>query len=91
MKDSSTLSSLTIFDLYKFQGSGELFTSEKSGSDETGDGTEQKPFKTIARALRHAGQEPFPTIQVDGKSEDKVQCFVKNPINQIDSMANSFS
>jgi len=27
--------------------SGELYTSDVDGSDECGDGTEQKPFKTI--------------------------------------------
>ncbi len=27
--------------------SGELYTSEKTGSDEKGDGSEVKPFKTI--------------------------------------------
>jgi len=26
---------------------GELYTSDRDGSDENGDGTEQKPFKTI--------------------------------------------
>ena len=25
----------------------EIYTSEKSGSDETGDGTQDKPFKTV--------------------------------------------
>jgi len=31
-----------------------LYVSEKSGSDETGDGTEGKPFATILQALRKA-------------------------------------
>jgi len=26
---------------------GELYTSDRDGSDECGDGTEQKPFKTV--------------------------------------------
>lgn len=47
----------------------ELYTSEKRGSDETGDGTAEKPFKTILQAMRHAGKEPFPTIYADSKDE----------------------
>lgn len=53
-------------------GTGELYTSEKNGSDENGEGTQEKPFKTVLQALRHAGKEPFPSIFVDGKSDDKV-------------------
>ncbi|XP_033749836.1 asparagine--tRNA ligase, cytoplasmic-like [Pecten maximus] len=51
---------------------GELYTSEKRGSDENGDGTEQNPFKTVIQAMRHAGKEPFPNILVDAKEEGKV-------------------
>ncbi|CAH2051822.1 unnamed protein product, partial [Iphiclides podalirius] len=47
----------------------ELYTSEKKGNDDTGDGTKENPFKTILQAMRHAGKEPFPTIYVDGKEE----------------------
>lgn len=47
----------------------ELYTSEARGSDETGNGTAEKPFKTILQAMRHAGKEPFPTIYVDAKGE----------------------
>ncbi|CAG9104422.1 unnamed protein product [Plutella xylostella] len=50
----------------------EIYTSDKRGSDETGDGSEDKPFKTILQAMRHAGKEPFPTIYVDAKEERKV-------------------
>ncbi|KAG7303517.1 hypothetical protein JYU34_012043 [Plutella xylostella] len=50
----------------------EIYTSDKRGSDETGDGSEDKPFKTILQAMRHAGKEPFPTIYVDAKEEGKV-------------------
>ncbi|XP_060083861.1 asparagine--tRNA ligase, cytoplasmic-like [Ylistrum balloti] len=50
---------------------GELYTSEKRGSDESGDGTEQNPFKSVIQAMRHAGKEPFPTILVDAKEEGK--------------------
>lgn len=49
----------------------ELFTSEKSGHDEKGDGSEINPFKTVLQAMRYAGKEPFPTIYVDGKTADK--------------------
>ncbi|XP_066592579.1 asparagine--tRNA ligase, cytoplasmic [Prorops nasuta] len=50
----------------------EIFTSEKRGSDENGDGTEGKPFKTILQAMRHAGKEPFPVIYQDSQNEDKI-------------------
>ncbi|XP_037959677.1 asparagine--tRNA ligase, cytoplasmic-like [Teleopsis dalmanni] len=53
----------------------ELFTSEKHGSDDTGDGTEHNPFKTILQAMRHAGKEPFPTIYVDSKDPNAAQRF----------------
>ena len=53
----------------------ELYTSEKTGSDETGRGTAEAPFKTVLRALHHAGKEPFPTILVDGKEDGKVRLF----------------
>lgn len=47
----------------------ELYTSEKKGNDETGDGTKEKPFKSILQAMRKAGKEPFPVIYVDGKND----------------------
>lgn len=50
----------------------EIYTSEKNGCDESGDGSENKPYKTILQAMRHAGKEPFPTIYVDSKEEAKV-------------------
>lgn len=46
-----------------------IYTSDKSGDDEKGNGTEATPFKTILQAMRHAGKEPFPTIYVDAKDE----------------------
>lgn len=58
-----------------FTGAGEIYTSEKNGSDETGDGSQEKPFKSILQAMRCAGTEPFPQIYVDGKADDKVNCL----------------
>lgn len=57
---------------FKWTILGGIYTSEKRGSDESGDGTEGKPFKTILQAMRHAGKEPFPTIYVDAKEEGKI-------------------
>lgn len=57
-------------------GAGEIYTSEKNGSDEAGNGSQDKPFKTILQAMRHAGKEPFPQIFADGKSDDKVIYFL---------------
>ncbi|CAO1439042.1 unnamed protein product [Diamesa serratosioi] len=54
---------------------GELYTSEKTGNDETGDGTEKMPFKTVFQAMRSAGKEPFPQIYVDSKDEKAVSPF----------------
>ncbi|KAH8255381.1 hypothetical protein KR038_001804, partial [Drosophila bunnanda] len=54
---------------------GSIFTSEKTGSDEAGDGSESKPFKTIMQAMRSAGKEPFPTIYVDSKDPNAVEPF----------------
>ncbi|XP_052100496.1 asparagine--tRNA ligase, cytoplasmic-like [Mytilus californianus] len=42
-----------------------IYTSENLGNDESGDGTESKPFKTVIQAMRHTGVEPFPTIMAD--------------------------
>ncbi|ETN64390.1 aspartyl-tRNA synthetase [Anopheles darlingi] len=53
----------------------ELYTSEKRGNDETGKGTADEPFKTILRAMKEAGKEPFPTIYVDSKDEKSESPF----------------
>ncbi|ELU13362.1 hypothetical protein CAPTEDRAFT_148401 [Capitella teleta] len=47
----------------------EVYASEKTGCDETGDGTKAKPFKTALQAMKQYGKEPFPTIYVDSKEE----------------------
>jgi asparaginyl-tRNA synthetase len=65
---------------------GEIYTSEKRGNDETGDGSEKKPFKTILQAMRHAGKEPFPTIYVDAKdekSESPYEVVAKSQLKKI--------
>jgi asparaginyl-tRNA synthetase len=56
----------------------EIFTSEKSGSDDAGDGTEGNPFKTVLQAMRHAGKEPFPVIYMDAKDDSKVMATQLN-------------
>uniref|UniRef100_H2ZJB6 Asparagine--tRNA ligase, cytoplasmic n=1 Tax=Ciona savignyi TaxID=51511 RepID=H2ZJB6_CIOSA len=49
-----------------------LYTSEKSGCDDSGDGSQGKPFKTILKAMMQHGAEPFPVLYVDGKAEGQV-------------------
>jgi asparaginyl-tRNA synthetase len=51
----------------RFAFSEELYASESRGNDETGDGSEASPFKTVLAALRKSGAEPFPKIFVDSK------------------------
>lgn len=50
---------------------GDIYTSEKHGNDELGDGSKSKPFKTILQAMRFAKVEPFPNIFADSKDEGK--------------------
>merc|ERR1739838_744090 len=50
---------------------GEVYTSDKNGSDESGDGTESKPYKTALFSMHKHGKEPFPTIMVDAKEDGK--------------------
>jgi hypothetical protein len=63
----------------------ELYTSDKNGSDESGDGSEGNPFRTILQAMRHAGKEPFPIIYVDAKEEGQVNeiCATSNILCQL--------
>lgn len=49
----------------------DIYTSDKNGNDETGDGTESNPFKTILRAMRHINKEPFPIIYQDSHESGK--------------------
>lgn len=63
---------------------GEIYTSEATGNDETGDGSQEKPFKTILRAMKHAEQEPFPPIYVDSKKEnEKYEVASKSQLKKI--------
>ncbi|CAK9804319.1 Asparagine--tRNA ligase, cytoplasmic [Anthophora plagiata] len=48
-----------------------IYTSQKNGNDETGDGTKSNPFKTILQAMRYANKEPFPPIYQDSNEEEK--------------------
>jgi asparaginyl-tRNA synthetase len=58
--------------LEKVDLTGAIYTSEKTGSDETGNGTESAPFKTVIKAMRHHGDlENLPPILVDSKDETK--------------------
>ena len=78
---------LILFKSVPFFLAGEIYTSEKNGSDENGNGTESKPFKTILQAMRHAGKEPFPVIYVDGKEEGMVSNA--NLLIGLDTLASS--
>lgn len=61
-----------------------VYTSEKNGNDESGDGSEEKPFKTALQALRHGKNEPCPVIMVDGKDENsKYDVISKSQMKKI--------
>lgn len=63
-----------------------MYTSDKNGSDETGDGSADRPFKTILQAMKCAGKEPFPTIYVDSKEPekgDKYEVAAKSQLKKI--------
>ena len=46
-----------------------VYTSDSRGSDEAGEGTYEEPFKTVMKAMKHVGKEPFPPIYVDAKPD----------------------
>jgi len=54
-----------------------IYTSEKWGNDESGTGSKDKPFKTVLRAMKHAGKEPFPPIFCDSKEKDNVSVILR--------------
>lgn len=49
----------------------EIYINESTGSDETGDGSETKPLKTLLEAMRRAAEEPFPPFYCESKEGDK--------------------
>ncbi|CDW51875.1 Asparaginyl-tRNA synthetase, cytoplasmic [Trichuris trichiura] len=51
--------------------SNEIYISESTGSDDTGDGTSKKPFKTLLHAMKFVGVEPFPTFLADVPGEEE--------------------
>ncbi|XP_075908795.1 asparagine--tRNA ligase, cytoplasmic [Petromyzon marinus] len=48
---------------------GALYTSERDGSDESGDGSQEKPFKSVLQALKSVGTVPLPSLYVDAKAQ----------------------
>lgn len=49
----------------------EMYISDKEGDDTTGDGTKDKPFKTVLKAMLTVGKEPFPVFYVDSQKENE--------------------
>jgi asparaginyl-tRNA synthetase len=63
-----------------------IYTSEKHGSDETGNGTTEKPYKTTALALKKSGKiDTFSAIFVDAKDEatGKYELISKTQLKKI--------
>lgn len=60
-----------------------IYTSEQNGNDETGDGTESKPFKSVLQAMRKAESEPFPIIYVDGKERVQYEEASKSQLKKV--------
>ncbi|XP_073537055.1 asparagine--tRNA ligase, cytoplasmic [Phyllobates terribilis] len=50
---------------------GEMYISDTEGDDSTGDGTKEKPFKTVLKAMLTVGKEPFPVFYVDSQKENE--------------------
>lgn len=61
-----------------------IYTSEKNGNDETGDGSESNPFKTVLKAMHSVGKEPFPQIYHDSsKDNEKYELVSKSQLKKI--------
>ena len=52
-----------------------VYTSEKTGSDETGTGTKEKPYKTALKGLKTLDLEKPFACYVDAKQEDAAEKF----------------
>ncbi|KAJ6632632.1 Asparagine--tRNA ligase, cytoplasmic [Pseudolycoriella hygida] len=66
-----------------------IYTSDKTGNDETGAGTKDNPFKTILKAMHHFGKEPFPPIYVDSKDEkssEQYELAAKSQLKKIQKL-----
>ncbi|CAD7091947.1 unnamed protein product [Hermetia illucens] len=61
-----------------------IYTSEKRGSDEYGEGTQKVPFKTVLRAMHHVGKEPFPDIYVDDEQDSTGMKYMLAPAARIE-------
>ncbi|CAF4069683.1 unnamed protein product, partial [Rotaria sordida] len=70
---TSTEMSTEQFEACSIQGTI-VYTSEKNGSDENGDGSQEKPFQTPLQAYRQHGDNV--TIYVDSKDETKVRFHI---------------
>lgn len=62
-----------LYSRFHFYPVSEIYTSEKSGNDDAGDGSQDNPFKTVLKAMRFLSVEPFPPIFVDSKTEGEVR------------------
>ncbi|XP_076618153.1 asparagine--tRNA ligase isoform X1 [Colletes latitarsis] len=61
-----------------------IYTSQKNGNDETGDGSECNPFKTVLKAMHYAGKEPFPLIYQDSHGDDeKYEVVSKSQLKKV--------
>ena len=63
---------------HHFSGGPGLYTSSIRGSDTEGDGTKDKPFRTVQHCMRTVDKEPFPEIFVDGKNGLEWETISKN-------------
>ncbi|GFS87780.1 asparagine--tRNA ligase, cytoplasmic [Nephila pilipes] len=61
----------------------EIYISEK-GCDESGDGTEILPFKSVLQAMRFASKEPFPNFFVESDKEgEKWQLVSQSQLKKV--------
>uniref|UniRef100_A0A131Y5X0 Asparagine--tRNA ligase, cytoplasmic n=1 Tax=Ixodes ricinus TaxID=34613 RepID=A0A131Y5X0_IXORI len=60
-----------------------IYTSEASGNDESGDGSEDHPVRTLLQAMKIAGSEPFPTFYGDGKDDERWTVVSQSQIKKV--------